>query len=466
VEAALELCPTSLNAYHVVTATDVDNTGKLDGFTITGGRADGNLVPNSEVRGGGIVMTAPLLQADQPGPIIARSRLVNNRAVYGGGLSTQGAPAAAIMPSFVNLEFRDNFAILDVADAGGDGGGAWSGARSRELWVNCLLVNNTAAGNGGGLYMETGTEFDITNCTFVENSADGLGDGIYLDEVEEGNAIETTVANSILWKNGGPQAGADDQLHVVLWGTRNVTLATSDVQGGIPSNVDDGGGNKNDDPWFANPAAGNYRLKACSPCVETANNDALPPDVADLDQDLNTIEGTPVDLDITNARVIDSPDNGDEATVDMGAYEFLPAPCPWDCAVPANGQVDTVDFFQLIAEWGLECTPCDQTGGPGVDVVDFFALIAASGPCSSSATSGPPGPSLQEQIANVGLTWPDDWDAFVNVMRNGTEAEQENYRCWMLHYLSGDCLGALCVPLTCLAADPFSRPPIGHILVP
>jgi hypothetical protein len=53
--------------------------------------------------------------------------------------------------------------------------------------------------------------------------------------------------------------------------------------------------------------------------------------------------------------------------------------CPWDCA-DNNGDVNTIDFFQLIAEWGIVGSPCDFDGN-GVDVVDFFELIAHWGAC-------------------------------------------------------------------------------------
>jgi hypothetical protein len=43
-------------------------------------------------------------------------------------------------------------------------------------------------------------------------------------------------------------------------------------------------------------------------------------------------------------------------------------PCPEDCAQPANGEVDTVDFFEVIAQWGMIGTSCDlDLGLPGVD---------------------------------------------------------------------------------------------------
>jgi hypothetical protein len=58
----------------------------------------------------------------------------------------------------------------------------------------------------------------------------------------------------------------------------------------------------------------------------------------------------------------------------------LPA-CPWDCG-DGDGEVTAIDFFALLAEWGMFGTPCDFLLGPaGVDVTEFFDLIAHWGPC-------------------------------------------------------------------------------------
>jgi hypothetical protein len=53
--------------------------------------------------------------------------------------------------------------------------------------------------------------------------------------------------------------------------------------------------------------------------------------------------------------------------------------CPWDCG-DDNGSVDTIDFLQLLADWGVIDAPCDFSGG-GVDAVDFLELLENWGPC-------------------------------------------------------------------------------------
>ena len=57
--------------------------------------------------------------------------------------------------------------------------------------------------------------------------------------------------------------------------------------------------------------------------------------------------------------------------------------CPSD--INGDGNVDVVDFLQMLAAWG-DCPPAgdcpaDINGNGTVDVVDFLALLAEWGPC-------------------------------------------------------------------------------------
>ena len=111
------------------------------------------------------------------------------------------------------------------------------------------------------------------------------------------------------------------------------TFSHSDIQGGIQSifntngaTATDGGGNINADPIFVDSTNDNFRLQQGSPCIDAGNNDAVPADTADLDDDGDTNEPIPFDLD-GNLRFVDDPDtidtgNGTPTIVDMGAYEY------------------------------------------------------------------------------------------------------------------------------------------------
>jgi thiol-disulfide isomerase/thioredoxin len=60
-------------------------------------------------------------------------------------------------------------------------------------------------------------------------------------------------------------------------------------------------------------------------------------------------------------------------------YPFSP-PCPADCNMPPNGEVNVSDFLALLSQWGNVGSSCDIDGG-GVGVTDFLTLLAQWGPC-------------------------------------------------------------------------------------
>jgi hypothetical protein len=124
-----------------------------------------------------------------------------------------------------------------------------------------------------------------------------------------------------------------------------------DVRGGWA-----GWGNIDADPLFVDPNGGDYRLLPGSPCIDAGCNAAVPPDFADLDDDGDTEEITPFDLD-GEGRFFDDPDTDDTGCrcppiVDMGAYEFGdtgPQPCPGD--LDCDRDVDESDLGILLAAW-------------------------------------------------------------------------------------------------------------------
>ncbi len=101
------------------------------------------------------------------------------------------------------------------------------------------------------------------------------------------------------------------------------------------------------------------RLSAGSPCIDAADNTAVPADDADLDNDGDTTEQTPLDLDgfprfIDDLCTTDT-GNGAPPIVDMGAYEFLLS------NISSNGSVDMEDFCLFAAHWRQ--TACGACGG-------------------------------------------------------------------------------------------------------
>ena len=207
------------NSYQIVTGSSNDANAILDGFTITGGNANGT---GSDSDGAGMYNY-------EGSPTLIDCTFSANLAVRNGA----GMHNSYGSPVVVNCVFRNN-------SAGNRGGGIycyWSDA----MLTNCIFSGNLAPYGGG---MRTYySDSVLTNCTFSSNSAT-LGGGVY------NNGGNPTLTNCILW-------GDTPEEIYVSSGTPVVTY--SDVQGGWS-----GSGNNNIavDPCFADPCSGDYHLKS------------------------------------------------------------------------------------------------------------------------------------------------------------------------------------------------------------
>ena len=132
------------NSYQVVAAGGVPSTSILDGFTITGGNANGSTPYDS---GGG------LYTADGS-PTLRNLTLSSNSAYYGGGVY-----AGSGSPTLTNVTF--------IGNSAGDRGGGLVAVNARL--TNTTFIGNSAAQYGGAMY---GCGFEgLTNVTFEANSA-------------------------------------------------------------------------------------------------------------------------------------------------------------------------------------------------------------------------------------------------------------------------------------------------------
>jgi len=312
------------NSFHVLTASNVNSTTALDGFTITGGNAN-NAGVADETAGSGIhirdgspmlldcVFTrnfAPYLgggiYSHGGSPTIIGCAFRGNHVLKGGG--AVGASEGCLVVS--GCVFTDNsaqeyggatYGILSdltinncsfIANSANRGGGVTT-QESDTMMANCVFSANRAEWTGGGILCEGGN-LRMVNCTLYANHAGSTAGGVY-------GWGDLSLANCILWDN--TDSGGRDESAQLETGTVNYcciqgwtgALGGVNNHGQAPSFVDpDGADNvlatEDDD----------LRLLSGSPCVDAGDNAAIPQGIF---TDLN---GGP--------RIA----NG---TVDLGAYE-------------------------------------------------------------------------------------------------------------------------------------------------
>jgi|GEM_PF-3470879 len=268
----------------------------IEGFTITngsggcmgGGGVDcpysspsiaGNIIKgNSGTIGAGIMVGV------EAQPRIKRNRIEDNTA-FGSGGGIHCSSSAAVI---VGNEIVGN-------DGGTFGGGIYCANASPEI-TNNLFYDNSAT-NGGGLAADATSMPTVTNCTFWDNLAVQSGGGLYIPAA-------VAVTNSIIRSNTPEQIAEPTETDVTY------------------CNVEDGWtgtGNFDSDPQFADADGGDFRLSPLSACIDVGDGDALPADNADVDEDRDSDETLPIDLE-GRSRVADG--RGDsQAVVDIGACE-------------------------------------------------------------------------------------------------------------------------------------------------
>ncbi|AXE21995.1 hypothetical protein DR864_29460 (plasmid) [Runella rosea] len=302
------------NSYHVIYNFDngLDANAILDGFTISGGIANGQS-NTINAFGGGVYNR-------NSSPAFYNCTFTGNLASgLGGGMFNQSSS-----PTVVNCNFTDNSA--------NSSGGGMSNLQSSPNITNAIFTGNSAS-FGGGMYNSESSP-NITNAIFTGNSA-SFGGGTY-------NAIAAnpTFTNCTFTGNSGKEiyygAGSPTFNNCIIWGQTDVSgnFTNCIIQGGYTGCANCPNGNGNADPLFINAAGGNFRLQACSPAID-AGSDAANTTTADLGG---------------NPRKFESVSGGQ--MIDMGAYEFqatLPNTVPgvwfvnasvsvsgngrsWDCA--------------------------------------------------------------------------------------------------------------------------------------
>lgn len=222
----------------------------ITGFTIIGGRLSGirndrssMIIENNIIHGGS---TGSVVFDGSDGVSLVRNNVITN--TRGSGILGIGTPVTIVN----NVIIRN-------------------GSSGIEFWGSPITVtNNTIANNSGsGIVLRANTSATITNNVITGNVDYGIC------SASQSNII--SISYNDVWGNGVYYDG-----------------------------VSPGPGDISADPLFVNPAAGDYHLQDCSPCIDAGTNDApaLPP--TDFDG---------------NPRIADGNWDG-AAVVDMGAFEY------------------------------------------------------------------------------------------------------------------------------------------------
>lgn len=169
--------------YHVVTAAAlaIPLDTRLDGFTVTGGRANGSAANDKNGGGMYIYMSAPMVE---------NCFFSGNRAEEkGGGMFS--------LSSVISGDLKVSSCTFS-GNAAKEGGGMYC-KHGKPTLVNCTFAENKATQDGGGLYNEGNVANNVVvvvNCTFSGNSA-RKGGGMF----SGGEGVTSALANTILWGN-------------------------------------------------------------------------------------------------------------------------------------------------------------------------------------------------------------------------------------------------------------------------
>ena len=256
---------------------------------------------------------------------ISENVITGNKAQYGGG----------VYSAATNLWLTNN--VIAYNEASIHGGGL---VLDDVVACGNLIAGNKAGGAGGGIHVQNWRVNSLTANTIVGNSA-AQGPALFY----QGQAARLT--NCIIHDNGRQ---GQPQLHTEALHFR---IRNSNIQGGqhaVEGEATWLSGNIDANPLFVDPGhwdgdtfiLGDYRLLPGSPCIDAGTNDVDNPSTWVTEVlPATDLAGIP--------RVIDGNLDG-TATVDIGAYEFLPGDVNYD------GRVNILDLITIRASLNQDPT--------------------------------------------------------------------------------------------------------------
>ncbi|MHC4613584.1 MAG: choice-of-anchor Q domain-containing protein [Planctomycetota bacterium] len=169
--------------YHVVQCVSDEGPGTvLDGFTLTGGNANGIFFPDAV--GGGMYNV-------WSSPTVTNCTFSGNTADgFGGAMHNHWDSS----PTVTNCTFSGNSAVVD-------GGGMYNW-ESAPTVTNCTFGGNTAGRDGGGMANRHDGNPTVNNCSFSGNTALRDGGGMYNYESSP-TVADCTFAGNMASVDGG-----------------------------------------------------------------------------------------------------------------------------------------------------------------------------------------------------------------------------------------------------------------------
>lgn len=183
------------NSYNVVSLKGVESDTVLDGFTITGGNADGDISGSDENSiGGGIY-------AESSNATLANLIITRNNANSGAGMYSENS-----QHEITNVDFIAN----GVNSLLGGTGGGLATVDSTENIENVTFAYNVTSGNGGAIN-SIRSILDLDDVEFIANQASNYGGGVYNREssflLSNGVFLNNTASGSSTIGNNGVSRG-------------------------------------------------------------------------------------------------------------------------------------------------------------------------------------------------------------------------------------------------------------------
>jgi predicted outer membrane repeat protein len=189
------------------------NGAVLDGFTITGGCADGT---GYDGKGGGLINYQRGPQTRPNSEVVTGFAMTISHCTFTNNFARDGGAVYSYdraEPVFTVCLFAGNRAD--------NGGAVLDRVGVESVFTKCTFAGNTARWRGGALYCDYGSRPKLTDCVFRDNSTSGHGGAAF--SVSRASQLENTIVtlkdcrfeNNTAKGDGGGAAFCDSSIGVV-----------------------------------------------------------------------------------------------------------------------------------------------------------------------------------------------------------------------------------------------------------